>query len=103
MNTVTKHTRFIKCKAVLVSDKYRDLPRPSDEGLKGREEILPVYEGQIIQVSKNPGGQWMYGTIPSNPLKDHQDNVLIAKVLSNRPTAGWFPQKAVKAAKAKQN
>jgi hypothetical protein len=81
-------------------------PLPHDIEFSGdeAENLLPVFAGQIIQVTKaHPGNEWLFGTVLYDPimeeaLKQSQGTgsgglgAVLANALHDRPTTGWFPK-----------
>ena len=86
-----------------------DLPElPTDKDFQ-QQPLLPVYKGQVIQVTKEhpSDSAWLYGNVLFDPLvsqamKDQQQQgssanvsdavtAALASALHDRPTTGWFP------------
>eukprot|EP00339_Tiarina_fusa_P025891 CAMPEP_0117013264 /NCGR_PEP_ID=MMETSP0472-20121206/10982_1 /TAXON_ID=693140 ORGANISM="Tiarina fusus, Strain LIS" /NCGR_SAMPLE_ID=MMETSP0472 /ASSEMBLY_ACC=CAM_ASM_000603 /LENGTH=1244 /DNA_ID=CAMNT_0004716535 /DNA_START=123 /DNA_END=3857 /DNA_ORIENTATION=+ len=100
-----------------VYDSLPFLPDDIDFTSEDKEDILPTFHGQIIQVSKiHPNGEWFFGNVLYDPLMeeaakgpqaadDTTDNdlkAILANALHDRPTSGWFPRAVTQAADVKQ-
>lgn len=77
------------------------------------ENLLPLYEGLVIQVSKsNETDEWLFGNVLYDPmLLDAQKNTnaatssdglnsMLCHALHERPTSGWLPKAATEHANA---
>jgi poly [ADP-ribose] polymerase 10/14/15 len=119
-NSQTNYERRVQREEIqmnVASEVYDDLPiLPEDVDFTSeeKEDLLPTYKGQIIQVSKvHPGNEWMFGNVLYDPLMDealrkpgydsNDDlNAVLAYALHDRPTSGWFPRSVTKPADVQQ-
>lgn len=91
------------------------LPEDIDFVSEEKEELLPTYTGQVIQVSKvHPGNDWLFGNVLYDPLLETLDNAgrvpansegglnnILSHALQDRPTSGWFPRVVTRTADVK--
>ena len=109
-NSKTKYARALRRIEIDIADEGAgDLPLLPDDidfskEADDKEDLLPTFKGQVIQVSKiHPGNEWLFGNVLYDPLMDDalqqsQDaqpaglSTLLANALHDRPTSGWFPK-----------
>lgn len=121
-NSSSKFVRSVQRKEIEIainSEVAADLPPlPDDIDFTGedREELLPTFTGQVIQVSKvHTGKQWLFGNVLYDPLLhdalkqqaqeaksvDGLNSILLQALHHDRPTSGWFPRAVTKPADVK--
>jgi hypothetical protein len=118
INLYTNHWRNIKREEVgipidpEVRIKLPTLPGDVHFFGKDAEELLPTFKGQVIQVSKsNADKKWLFGNVLYDPVmiealkqskaaQSDDLNRMVANVLHDRPTSGWFPKCVTKPADA---
>lgn len=89
-----------------------DLPDDINFTGEQNETLLPTFKGQIIQVTRvHSNNEWCFGNVLYDPILDnamtqtgdneeasHRVQQILAQVLHDRPTSGWFPKAVVKTA-----
>ena len=111
-NTKSSYHRAVRRDEIgipVADDLLPSLPQGIDFGACG-ETLLPTFKDQVIQISKvHPDKRWLFGNVLYDPLLtealEQQQlpgsgnfNSILANVLHDRPTSGWFPKNVTKPA-----